>query len=414
MQDPVESLAKQYRLARERLPEGFHIARCYWDVESGGIELDARSQTDLWQKFTDAGVPRDGGMRELREQLTRGNLPFAAVICENIARAGRDMLDALHLERDLKKAGMLILATSEPIDMQAPQASTILMRRMHQAEAEYFRYNLKTNMWEGLKQYAIGGHNTGPCPYGYAEERTTHTNPMKASMGATRARLIRNPETAPWAEKIFDWRVTEKLSVPGIAARLTALGVPAPGGGKTWSAATVYGILRNPKYTGRIVLGRTTNTGPTRRKGERRQVTLPRDYWTWADDDHTHEALIDPGTWEQAQAIGQQRRNTDDTGHRRSTAGRLYPYRARIHCNQCTRRMQGIARNDRTGATTYTYYLCPTQHRNPDDQERHPGHIRAAVRETVFTASLSDFLDTRVFGYDRAAQLAELIPATQA
>ena len=57
------------------------------------------------------------------------------------------------------------------------------------AESEYFRYNLKTNMWEGLQQYAISGHNTGPCPYGYAEERTTHPNPMKASMGATRAPL---------------------------------------------------------------------------------------------------------------------------------------------------------------------------------------------------------------------------------
>jgi hypothetical protein len=44
MQDPVESLAKQLRLSRERLPEGFVITRYYWDVESGGTDLDAAAR----------------------------------------------------------------------------------------------------------------------------------------------------------------------------------------------------------------------------------------------------------------------------------------------------------------------------------------------------------------------------------
>jgi hypothetical protein len=30
--------------------------------------------------------------------------------------------------------------------------------------AEYFRYNLKAQMWEGLKQYAISGHTPAPPP----------------------------------------------------------------------------------------------------------------------------------------------------------------------------------------------------------------------------------------------------------
>ena len=137
-------------------------------------------------------------------------------------------------------------ALSTPL-AQAPQASTMLVRRMRMAESEYFRYNLKTNMWEGLKQYAISGHNTGPCPYGYAEDRTPHPNPMKASMGATRARLVRHPGQARWIILIFDWRAYEKLSVSGIARRLTELGAPPPGKGQAWSTSTVNGILRNPK-----------------------------------------------------------------------------------------------------------------------------------------------------------------------
>ncbi len=410
------SLLRQYRAAGERLPDGFCLVQCYWDIESGGIELDARSQAGLWRQFADAGIPRDGGMADLRAAITSGERPFSAVICEDINRAGRDMLDSLRLEKELRAAGVLIFATSEPIDAQAPQASTMLVRRMRMAESEYFRYNLKTMMWEGLKQYAISGHNTGPCPYGYTEDRAPHPNPMKASMGATRARLIPDPERAPWVTRIFDWRAWEKLSVAGIARRLTAAGAPTPRPGRPWSSGAVNGILRNPKYTGRIVLGQTTNTGPTRRKGELKVVRLPREYWTWAAPENAHQALVDMDTWEKAQTTGRERGNSMDPGtrHLGRNSGRLYPYRSKIHCNQCKRRMHGAQSSTRRSGEKITYYVCPTHMHNPEDKAKWPGHVHASVREDVLTAKLSEFLDQYAFGYDRAARLAELIPASQA
>lgn len=172
MQDPVASLSRQMRRAAERLPDGFYIARWYWDVESGGTDLDERSKSGTWEQFTAAGLPRDGGMAQLREEITGPRPAFTAVICENIERSGRDMFDALRLERELRKAGIPVFATDEPIDTDAPEASTILVRRVKQGMAEYFRYNVKAQLWEGLKQYAAAGYNTGPCPYGYVEERT--------------------------------------------------------------------------------------------------------------------------------------------------------------------------------------------------------------------------------------------------
>ena len=73
LQDPVVSLARQYRAAAERLPDGMCIVRSYWDIESGGIELDARSQDGLWREFADAGIPRDGGMADLRAAVASGS-----------------------------------------------------------------------------------------------------------------------------------------------------------------------------------------------------------------------------------------------------------------------------------------------------------------------------------------------------
>ena len=69
LQDPRASLNRQLRSARDWLPAGWFIAAVYWDIESGGIDLEARSQGDDWQQFADAGLPRDGGMADL---LARG------------------------------------------------------------------------------------------------------------------------------------------------------------------------------------------------------------------------------------------------------------------------------------------------------------------------------------------------------
>jgi len=43
LQDPRASLHRQLRSARNWLPAGWFIAAVYWDIESGGIDLEARS-----------------------------------------------------------------------------------------------------------------------------------------------------------------------------------------------------------------------------------------------------------------------------------------------------------------------------------------------------------------------------------
>ena len=406
-QDPVQSLRKQMRRAAERLPEGFYISRWYWDVESGGTDLDERSRTDVWRKFTAADIPRDGGMAQLRAAINGGRPPFAAVICENIERSGRDMFDALKLERELRKAGVPLFATDEPIDTQAPDASIMLVRRTKQGIAEYFKYNLKAQMWEGLKQYTIAGYNIGLCPYGYAEDRTPHPNPMKAQMGATRARLVTDPERGPWVTRMFEWRVYEQLDCNGIARRLTALGAPTRDG-QPWSYGSVYTILRNPKYTGRVVLGRTRNGGDSQRPGERKIVKVPREHWTWAADGNEHPALVSMELWEAAQEVGKKRGKVRD--HTAPPAGRhLYPLRSRITCQQCQRRMCGLT----APGTGRAYYVCPHNPNNPRHAAASPDHIRAAFRDHVIYDAVDGILGG-LLGRDQAAVVAARIPATQA
>ena len=102
------------------------------------------------------------------------------------------------------------------------------------------------------------------------------------------------------------------------------------------------------------------------------------------------------------------------TRHLGRDSSRLYPYRSKVHCNQCHRRMHGTQSPTTPPGQTLVYYVCPTRLTKPEDQARWPGHLRASFREEMLTAKLCEFLDTYALGYDRAARLAELLPASQA
>jgi hypothetical protein len=233
---------------------------------------------------------------------------------------------------------------------------------------------------------------------------------MKASMGATRARLVPDPERAPWVTRIFEWRVYEQVSADTIAQRLHRQGAPSKDG-KPWTPGGVYSILRNPKYTGRVVIGRRRNVGTGKRAGERKMRAVPREHWTWADDANAHPALISMDLWEAAQTVGRQRGNVQD--HQDQRPGRAdYPLRARIRCAQCNRRMCGHQNPGRSPGKDY-YYVCPHNPQSPRDSQAHPGHVRAAVRERVIHGAIDHLLAT-LLSRDRKESLGVILPATAA
>ena len=260
MQDPRASLNRQIRAARAWLPQGWFITVWYWDIESGGLDLEQRGRGTAHQAFTGAGIPRDGGMADLLAEAASPAPKFAAVVCEDIERSGRDTFNALKLEKKLSRQGIPLFATDEPAVIDGVNATTVLVRRMKQGVAEWFRLQLKEKTWKGLVEHALDGWNIGPAPYGYLADRIPHPVPAKASQGRTKTRLALDPQRAPVVEQIFTWRVVHKLGMPTIAARLNAdpARYPAPTG-KGWTTQTVYAVLGNPKYTGHMVYGRIRN-----------------------------------------------------------------------------------------------------------------------------------------------------------
>jgi hypothetical protein len=411
MQDPVASMRRQVRKSHAWLPDGFTIVAYYWDVESGGLDLEARSQGSNWQAAAGAGIPRDGGMADLLRAARSPEPPFAFVICEDIERSARDNYNSLKLERRLRDEGIAIFATDEPFSVQGVNATTILVRRVKQGVAEWYRLQLKEKVWEGLKEHNFDGWNIGPVPYGYQAERHTHPNPMKAAAGRTKTRLTADPIRGPIITTIYQWRVRDRLGVPTIRTRLNAdpAAYPPPDEARGWTHAGIYKILANPKYTGYQVLGRTHILGPGKK------VPVAPDKWIWSAQP-THPALVDKQMWDMAQRIGAIRGNVQDAEQPKTRPGRRYRYRGRLWCKICKRRMRGVTRTSPTTRkpTSYTYYLCPHDPGHKAHVAAYPDHPNVMISEKTLMAATASFFAQYVFGPDRAALLKAQLPADAA
>jgi DNA invertase Pin-like site-specific DNA recombinase len=406
MQDPVASLRRQIRAARAWLPPGWFIASWYWDIESGGLDLEARGHGTAWRAFSDAGLPRDGGLADLLAEAASPAPKFAVAVCEEISRSGRDVFNALKLEKKLSRSGIPLFATDEPAVIEGVNSTTVLVRRMKQGVAEWLRLQIKENTWKGLVEHALDGWNIGPAPYGYLADRQPHPVPVKASQGRTKTRLALDPVRSPVVEQIFTWRVIHKLGMPAIAARLNAdpARYPAPTG-KGWTTQTVFAILGNPKYSGHMVYGRIRN-----RNG--RRVTVPRSEWLWSPEP-VHPAIIDRATWEAAQPIGKEHATSRDLDTPGTRPDRIYPYRGRCRCRDCRRRMARSAYPSTSGVNVY--YQCPHNPANPRHAAASPGHPRTVkAPETTLDQITGLFFNDHVFGPHRKALLAAQIPATDA
>src|SRR5712691_8110305 len=51
LQDPAASLRRQLRNVEDKLPPGWFIAAHFWDVESGGLDLDQRGHGTGYDKL---------------------------------------------------------------------------------------------------------------------------------------------------------------------------------------------------------------------------------------------------------------------------------------------------------------------------------------------------------------------------
>ena len=115
-----------------------------------------------------------------------------------------------------------------------------------------------------------------------------------------------------------------------------------------WSQSTIAAILRNEIYTGTLVQGKSHNISYKNKK--RRKVG--KDEWVRISD--THEAIIDPDTWE----LVQERLNSHTRSSRVSQE--LSPLSGKVRCAVCGRPMKRNVYYNKTKTIRYYGLQCAT------------------------------------------------------
>lgn len=267
------------------------------------------------EAITGTQVTKREDFQRLINDCMNGDIDM--IITKSISRFARNTLDTLKYVRMLKEKGIAVFFEEENINTLTMDGELLLVILSSVAQQEV--ENISANVKKGLKMKMQRGELVGfqGClGYDY------HPEDKSISINEEEAEIVRY---------IFR-RYTEGAGGSVIAQELKNLGYKTKRGSTTWAETTVIGIIKNEKYKGDILMGKTFTLDPISKRrldnfGEEDQYYIR---------DH-HEAIISEEVFEKAQEIlkrrAKPRRLTVDG--KREKFSRKYSFSCMLECGFC-------------------------------------------------------------------------------
>ena len=214
---------------------------------SKGIEVD----DDL--VFIDNGVSGSSLIRPaldaLRDKAANGLVSEIIVLSPD--RLARRHAHQLILLEEFYRLGTVVTFVNRSIS--AESAEDQLLLQIQGVISEYEREKIMERHRRGKlhKAKQQSPNVLSGAPYGYLYIKRTSTEPARYEIHLGEAKVVR---------LIYDLYVNKFLSVPKIAGHLDELKIPTPRGLGGWSPRTLWGILKNPAYSGKAAFGKTIST----------------------------------------------------------------------------------------------------------------------------------------------------------
>ncbi|MGZ3272455.1 MAG: recombinase family protein [Caulobacteraceae bacterium] len=274
--------------------------RQYADRE--GLVIVASYEDDGRSGLTLSGRP---GLRQLLQDVLSPGCEFKAVLVLDVSRWGRfqDADESAYYEFMCRRAGVRVVYCGEPhIDDDNPMAAIFKSLKRVMA-AEYSR-ELSAKVLAGQRRLTREGFSQGAIPglglrrlvvdanrqpkqlLAHGERKTLHTDRVILVPGPSRERVL--------VRRIFTLCADQRLGPIRIAKLLNKEGVQSPRG-DLWVSTFVRGLLKNEKYVGTNVYGRTA--GPLRSPRRR----TPQD--TWVRCEGAFEPIVSQALFDRAQAV---------------------------------------------------------------------------------------------------------------
>ena len=240
---------------------------------------------------------------------------FDMILTKSISRFARNTLDTLKYVRMLKEKNIAVLFEEENLNTLSGTGEMLLtvLSAMAQQESE----NISSHVLLGLKMKKDRGELIGynGC-YGYNYDLITK-------------QITINEEQAKVIKYIFE-RYVEGIGSSTIAKELKAKGIKSPKGNDNWNESTIRGILKNEKYIGDVLMGKTFTIDPISHKRLSNLGEAEKHYIR----EH-HEPIISKELFDRVQEIRIKRVGTRETGRRSNNYSKKYAFSSKLYCEFC-------------------------------------------------------------------------------
>ena len=278
---------------------GYEIVRTYADEGKSGLNIGGRQ-----------------GLRNLIEDVEAGSADYSALLVYDVSRWGRfqDPDEAASYELRCRRAGVQVHYCAEQFENDGSIGSSIIKTVKRAMAGEYSR-ELSVKVFAGQANLIrLGFRQGGMAGFGLRRLLIDQAGDSKGvlkrgehkSIATDRVVLVPGPdEEVALVREIYGMFVDQHRTEQQIAEALNSRSIPTDLG-RAWTRGSVHQILINEKYIGNNVWARTSY----KLKGE--HVRNDPDVWIRADA--AFPAIVDPSTFEAAQAIIRERasRFSDD------------------------------------------------------------------------------------------------------
>lgn len=213
------------------------------------------------------------------------------VITKDLSRLGRDYISAgRYTEIYFPENGVRYISVADGYDSENSSADMIPFRNI--VNEMYARDTSRKIRLAFSARMKAGDFVGAFAPFGYVRS------------SENRHRLCVDKNAAGTVQRIFRERAAGK-SFEKIAAGLDSDNIPTPldhrnksGKTRNWSSSAIFKIIRNKVYLGHTVQGKTEKIS------FRTKISAKVPEEKWFVVKNTHEAIIDPETFEKANSIG--------------------------------------------------------------------------------------------------------------
>jgi len=234
------------------------------------------------------------------------------ILTKSISRFARNTLDTLKYVRMLRTKNIGIIFEEENINTleMAGELLLTVLSSVAQQESETLSSHIKLGFKMKKERGELVGFNS--C-YGYYYD-------------AKNNEMIIQEDEAEIIKMIFS-NYIKGFGCTTIAQMITDMGIVSPMGRPKWHDSTIRNILRNEKYTGDVISGKTYTVDAVTHK----RVVNNGEEDKYYVKDH-HEAIISKEDFEKAQNILKTRTSKRLTGRKMSSK---FSFSGRFRCGYC-------------------------------------------------------------------------------